>query len=53
MLILIAVLSLPQLPAGYYEVPLEVRVNYGVFYLGSAGFLAIMTYQLHGLLGGI
>lgn len=63
MLILIAILAIPQLkaamqkdggasalPEGYYDVPLNVRVNYGVFYLGLAGFLAIMTYELHNVL---
>lgn len=64
MLILIAILAFPQikaalqkdggasvLPAGYYDVPLEARVNYGVFYLGLAAFLAIMSYELHQQLG--
>lgn len=63
MLILIAVLALPQLkaalkkdggaselPEGYYEVDINVRVNYAVFYLGLAGFLAIMSYELHKVL---
>lgn len=66
MLILIAVLAFPQLklalqkdggastmPAGYYDVPIELRVNYGVFYFGLAAFLAIMTFELHGTLKGI
>lgn len=60
MLILIAILALPQLkaalqkdggaselPEGYYEVDINTRVNYAVFYLGLAGFLAIMSYELH------
>ncbi len=63
MLILIAILAIPQLkaalsadagasamPEGYYEVPLGVRVNYGLFYLGLAGFLAIMSYEMHNVL---
>lgn len=63
MLILIGILALPQLkaalkkdggasglPEGYYDVDLSVRVNYGVFYLGLAGFLAIMSYELHKVL---
>jgi Zn-dependent protease len=63
MLILIAVLALPQLkaalqkdggaldlPEGYYDVDINVRVNYGIFYLGLAGFLAIMSYELHKIL---
>lgn len=64
MLILIAVLAYPQVklalkkdggasekPAGYYEVSTETRVNFAVFYLGLAGFLAVMSYELHGMLG--
>jgi len=63
MLILIAILALPQLkaalqkdggasalPEGYYEVDINTRVNYGVFYLGLASFLAIMSYELHKVL---
>lgn len=63
MLILIGILALPQLkaalskdggasnlPEGYYDVDVNVRVNYGVFYLGLAGFLAIMSYDLHKML---
>lgn len=63
MLILIAILALPQLkaalqkdggaselPEGYYEVDINTRVNYAVFYLGLAGFLAIMSYELHKML---
>lgn len=63
MLILIAILALPQLkaalqkdggaselPEGYYEVDTGTRVNYAVFYLGLAGFLAIMSYELHKVL---
>ena len=63
MLILIAILALPQLkaalqkdggasnlPDGYYEVSMDVRVNYGVLYLGLAIFLAFMSYELHNAL---
>jgi Zn-dependent protease len=63
MLILIAILAIPQLkaalqkdggasslPKGYYDVPMDVRVNYGVFYLGLAAFLGFMTYELHNAL---
>ena len=66
MLILIAILAFPQvkaalqkdggasnMPEGYYDVPMETRVNYAVFYLGLTGFLAIMAYQLHGNLAGV
>lgn len=60
MLILIAILALPQLkaalqkdsgasalPQGYYDVEVNVRINYSVYYLGLAAFLAIMSYELH------
>ncbi len=60
MLILIAILAFPQLkaalskdngaanlPAGYYNVPMNQRVNYGVLYLGLVTFLAIMAYEMH------
>jgi Zn-dependent protease len=63
MLILIAVMAIPQIklalrkdggasekPAGYYDVSTETRVNYAVLYLGLAGFLAIMSYQLHDMI---
>ena len=63
MLILIGVLALPQLAAAwkydpadpanaaYYDVSLESRLTYGAFYLGLVAFLALMTYDLHGMLG--
>jgi Zn-dependent protease len=61
MLILIAILAYPQLkaalsgkherPPEYYAVPQEARVNYAVMYLGLAGFLAVMSYELHGMIG--
>ena len=59
MLILMALLAAPQVvrafrhdPADpetqrYYTVPLAKRVQYAVWYLGLAAFLAIMTYELH------
>jgi Zn-dependent protease len=63
MLILIGIIAIPQfmaalkkdggasdMPAGYYDVPLNVRANYAMFYLGLAGFLAIMSYELHNTL---
>lgn len=61
MLILIAILAYPQLkaaiwgnpdlPQKYYEVPAETRLNYGVMYLGLAAFLAIMSYEIHQMIG--
>lgn len=61
MLILIAIMAYPQLkaairgnsslPEQYYEVPAETRLNYGVMYLGLAAFLAIMSYEIHEMIG--
>jgi Zn-dependent protease len=61
MLILIGILAWPQLklalsgapnrPPAYYEVSNETRINYAVMYLGLAAFLAIMSYDLHTMLG--
>ncbi|HEX9174380.1 MAG TPA: site-2 protease family protein [Telluria sp.] len=61
MLILIAILAYPQLkaaiwgnpdlPQQYYEVSSEARLNYGVMYLGLAAFLAIMSYEIHQMIG--
>jgi Zn-dependent protease len=62
MLILIAILAWPQLkaaiwgnpdiPPAYYEAARETRINYAVMYLGLAAFLAIMSYEIHGMLEG-
>jgi Zn-dependent protease len=62
MLILVAVLAYPQLKealwgdpnkdAGYYNVPRDTRINYGVMYLGLVAFLAMMSYSIHNLLDG-
>jgi Zn-dependent protease len=64
MLVLIAILAAPQLwralhfdpqapeNQAYYAVTLEQRVSYGVFYLGLAAYLAVMTYDVHEMLGG-
>ena len=63
MLILIAILAYPQLkaafskdgntglPDGYYDVPMNARVNYGVLYMGLVVFLTIMTHELNQMLG--
>mgnify|MGYP000918017651 FL=1 len=37
---------------GYYDVPAELRLKYGTLYLGLAGFLAIMAYEIHQTLSG-
>jgi len=61
MLILMAVLAYPQLklalsgdpdrPEAFYDVPRETRINYAVMYLGLAAFLAVMSYDLHQMIG--
>jgi Zn-dependent protease len=61
MLILVAVLAYPQIkeaiwgdpgkPADYYEVSSEKRINYGVLYLGLVAFLAMMSYNIHEMIG--
>jgi Zn-dependent protease len=62
LLILIAIASLPALKkawhydpadpenAAYYAVPAAMRVEYGIFYLGLAAFLAVMTNAVHGMI---
>jgi hypothetical protein len=37
--------------ATYYSVSLEQRITYGAFYIGLAAFLAIMTHDVHQMLG--
>lgn len=61
MLILIGILAYPQIkaafsgkydrPPEYYTVPRETRLNYAIMYLGLAAFLAIMSYDLHEMIG--
>jgi Zn-dependent protease len=63
LLIVVAILAVPQLRrafsynpalpenAAYYGTNLETKVTYGVYYLGLAGFLAIMSYNVHEMLG--
>lgn len=65
MLILIALLAAPQviavlrgqaeaaMPAGYYEASAAMRVRYGVWYLGLAAFLALMSHDAHLRLGQV
>jgi Zn-dependent protease len=64
LLLLIALASLPSLvkawkydPAApeniaYYGVPLALKLQYGAFYLGLAGFLGIMTEATHSMVHG-
>lgn len=62
MLILVAIVALPQVvkalrynaasdEAAYYAVGAEHKLVYTVYYLGLTGFVAMMTFELHQLLG--
>ncbi|MBS1143849.1 MAG: site-2 protease family protein [Proteobacteria bacterium] len=62
MLILIVIMALPQAikafryssaddDAAYYAVGAEHKLTYSIYYLGLTGFVAMMTFELHNLLG--
>jgi Zn-dependent protease len=63
MLVVVGVLAIPQLikafkynpaapeNAAYYRTSLEAKVSYGGYYLVLAGFLAIMSYDVHEMIG--
>lgn len=65
MLLLMAVLAGPQLlkawryradseeARGYYAVPTAVKWEYGLYFIGLAAFLAVMTHDVHEMLGGL
>ena len=65
MLLLIALLAAPQLwsvlkgehqqnaPEGYYQVPLEQRIQYACYYLGLLAFLATMSHDVHLMLATV
>ena len=62
-LIMVAILSLPQLMhawrydpkapenIAYYGVEPQTKLEYGAAYLALTGFLALMTYELHEMIG--
>jgi Zn-dependent protease len=62
MLLLIFVFALPSIisvwrgtwrenmPPGYYEQPLEVKLKYGAAYLGLAAYLGVMSSEVYGQL---
>lgn len=64
-LILIAIMAVPQLIAAwhydpqapenlaYYGVPTDTKLEYAALYLGLAGLLALMAYNVHEMLGAI
>ena len=39
--------------AAYYNVPMETRVTYGAYYLLLVGYLAVMTHEVHEMLGAL
>lgn len=63
MLFLVAILALPHVmaawrfdpkkaaTAGYYAAPLSEKIEYGALYIGMTALLAIMTYEVHEMLG--
>jgi Zn-dependent protease len=65
MLILVAILAAPQVlkawrydpnapeNADYYRAAPETRFLYGLYYLGLTAFLAVMTGDVHDMLGGL
>ena len=65
MLILIAIIAAPHVwhaikfraeapeNQAYYTVKVEDRWTYGLLYLGLAAYLAVMTYEVHEMLGAL
>jgi hypothetical protein len=63
MLLIVAVLAFPQLMQAwrydpkapeniaYYGVAPQTKLEYGAAYLALTGFLAVMTYELHEMIG--
>jgi len=63
MLLIVAILAVPQLISAwrydprapenvaYYGVPLQTKLEYGSAYLALAALLAVMTYDVHEMLG--
>jgi len=64
-LAIVAIIALPQLVkawrydpkapenVAYYGVPLQTKLEYGGLYLALTAYLAVMTYELHEMLGTI
>jgi len=65
MLILVGLMAAPQVMrawkydpsapenAAYYTTSLETKLTYGLFYVGLAGFTAIMSYDVHEMLAHV
>lgn len=63
LLIVFAILSIPQVMQAlrydpkapenraYYGTSLDTKIMYGVLYLGLAGYLAVMSYEVNNMLG--
>ncbi|MFX5968846.1 hypothetical protein ABTE68_20790, partial [Acinetobacter baumannii] len=63
MLLIVLILAIPQLISAwrydpgapenlaYYGVPLQTKLEYGGAYLALAALLAVMTYDVHEMLG--
>jgi Zn-dependent protease len=64
-LLLIAIMALPQILKAwnydpqapenivYYDAPLQTKLEFGALYLALTGYLAIMTYEVHEMLGHV
>ena len=64
-LFIVAILAFPQLlkawnydpkapeNVAYYGVPLQTKLEYGGLYLALTAYLAVMTYEVHEMLGGM
>ncbi|MFX5570844.1 hypothetical protein ABTD96_21210, partial [Acinetobacter baumannii] len=62
-LLIVVILAVPQLISAwhydphapeniaYYGVPLQTKLEYGSSYLARAALLAVMTYDVHEMLG--
>jgi hypothetical protein len=64
MLILVALLAAPHVikvfrgqageeAPGYYDTPPGKRFEYALLYLGLLAYLAVMTYEVHEMLGAV
>lgn len=64
MLILVALLAAPHVikvfrgqageePPGYYDTPPGKRFEYALLYLGLLAYLAVMSYEVHEMLGAV
>ena len=37
----------------YYAVPMQTKLEYGALYLGLTAYLAVMTFEVHGMIGSV